>query len=50
MPDLDDSATQPPGHGNALRDAEVSKMIKAYHAPIEQADAGAVAAYLAGTY
>ena len=47
---VDYIATQPPGRGTAFWDAEVAKMIKAYHAPIEQADAGAIAAYLAGTY
>ncbi|MGX9983218.1 SorB family sulfite dehydrogenase c-type cytochrome subunit [Methylobacterium fujisawaense] len=47
---VDYIATQPPGRGKAFWDAEVSKMIKAYHAPIEQADAGAIAAYLADTY
>ena len=47
---VDYIATQPPGRGKAFWDAEVAKMIKAYHAPIEQADAGAIAAYLAGTY
>jgi mono/diheme cytochrome c family protein len=47
---VDYIATQPPGRGKAFWEAEVAKMIKAYHAPIEQADAGAIAAYLAGTY
>jgi len=47
---VDYIATQPPGRGKAFWDAEVAKMIKAYHAPIEQAEAGAIAAYLAGTY
>ena len=47
---VDYIATQPPGRGNAFWDGEVAKMIKAYHSPIEQADAGAIAAYLAGTY
>jgi mono/diheme cytochrome c family protein len=42
--------TQPPNRGKAFWDAEVTKMIKAYHAPINEADAKAIADYLAKTY
>lgn len=42
--------TQPPGKGFKFWDTEVHKMIKAYHAPIEAADAKAIADYLAATY
>jgi sulfite dehydrogenase (cytochrome) subunit B len=41
---------QPPKKGAAFWEAEVQKMIKAYHAPIEEADAKAIADYLAKTY
>ncbi|MDP4003844.1 cytochrome c [Methylobacterium sp. NEAU K] len=47
---VDYIATQPPGRGKAFWEAEVSKMIKAYHAPIDEADGHAIAAYLADTY
>ena len=47
---VDYIATQPPGRGKAFWDAEVTKMIKAYHAPIEEADGRAIAAYLSDTY
>lgn len=42
--------TQPPGNGQAFWDAEVQKMIKVYHAPVDEADAKAIADYLAKTY
>jgi mono/diheme cytochrome c family protein len=42
--------TQPPGKGPAFWDAEVQKMIKVYHAPVDEADAKAIADYLAKTY
>ncbi len=41
---------QPPKKGQAFWDAEVQKMIKVYHAPIDEADAKAIAEYLAKTY
>ena len=41
---------QPPGKGQAFWDAEVQKMIKVYHAPVDEADAKAIADYLAKTY
>ncbi|TXM67108.1 cytochrome c [Methylobacterium sp. WL103] len=43
-------AMQPPGKGKAFWDAEVTKMIKVYHAPIDEADGKAIAAYLADAY
>ncbi|HEX3497020.1 MAG TPA: cytochrome c [Methylocella sp.] len=43
-------STQPPNRGKAFWDAEVTKMIKVYHAPINEADAKAIADYLAKTY
>ena len=43
-------AMQPPGKGKAFWEAEVTKMIKVYQAPIEEADAKAIAAYLADAY
>ena len=42
--------TQPPNRGKAFWEAEVTKMIKVYHAPINDADAMAIADYLAKTY
>lgn len=42
--------TQPPKKGQAFWDAEVTKMIKTYHAPIEEADAKAIADYLTMLY
>jgi hypothetical protein len=36
--------------GKAFWEAEVTKMIKVYHAPISDADAKAIADYLAKTY
>lgn len=41
---------QPPKKGQAFWDAEVQKMIKVYRAPIDEADAKAIAEYLAKTY
>lgn len=43
-------AMQPPGKGAAFWSSEVGKMVKVYHAPIADADAKAIAAYLAATY
>lgn len=43
-------AMQPPRKGQAFWDAEVAKMIKVYHAPIEPQQAKAIAAYLGATY
>lgn len=40
-------AMQPPGKGRAFCEAKVIKMIKVYHAPIDEADGKAIAAYLA---
>jgi sulfite dehydrogenase (cytochrome) subunit B len=42
--------TQPPKLGKVFWDAEVTKMIKVYHAPINDADAKVIADYLAKTY
>ncbi len=42
--------TQPPKKGAAFWDAEVTKMIKVYKAPIDEKDAKAIADYLAQTY
>jgi sulfite dehydrogenase (cytochrome) subunit B len=42
--------TQPPNRGRAFWEAEVTKMIKVYHAPISDADARAIADYLATAY
>ncbi|HEY8008933.1 MAG TPA: cytochrome c [Methylocella sp.] len=42
--------TQPPNRGKAFWVAEITKMIKVYHAPINDADAMAIADYLAKTY
>jgi mono/diheme cytochrome c family protein len=42
--------TQPPNRGKAFWEAEVTKMIKVYHAPINDADAQAIADYLSKTY
>ena len=43
-------AMQPPGKGAAFWGAEVTKMVKVYHAPIEPAQAKAIAAYLGAAY
>ena len=43
-------ATQPPKKGQAFWTAEVQKMIKAYKAPIEPADAEIIAKYLSENY
>jgi hypothetical protein len=42
--------TQPPQSGKEFWEGEVKKMIKSYHAPISEADAKAIADYLAKTY
>ncbi|KOX40027.1 sulfite:cytochrome C oxidoreductase subunit B [Streptomyces purpurogeneiscleroticus] len=47
---VDYIATQPPREGKAFWEAEVTKMIKVYHAPIDEADGRAIAAYLSDTY
>ena len=43
-------AMQPPNKGAAFWDAEVNKMVKVYHAPIEPAPVKAIAAYLGAAY
>ncbi|MDR3468914.1 MAG: cytochrome c [Xanthobacteraceae bacterium] len=45
-------STQPRGErfGRAFWQAEVTKMIKVYGAPIDEADAAKIVAYLAATY
>jgi mono/diheme cytochrome c family protein len=47
---VDYIAMQPPKKGKAFWDAEVTKMNKTYHAPIDEADAKAISNYLAQTY
>jgi mono/diheme cytochrome c family protein len=47
---VDYIAIQPPGKGRAFWQSEVTKMIKVYGAPISEADAKVVAAYLAEVY
>jgi sulfite dehydrogenase (cytochrome) subunit B len=47
---VDSISTQPPNRGKAFWEAEVTKMIKAYHAPISDADAKTIVEYLAKTY
>lgn len=47
---VDYIAMQPPGKGKALWDSEVAKMVKVYHAIIDEADAKAISAYLAAAY
>jgi mono/diheme cytochrome c family protein len=47
---VDYIAMQPPRKGEAFWTAEVTKMIKVYHAPVEEAQAKAIAAYLADAY
>ncbi len=47
---VDYVTTQPPNRGKAFWEAEVTKMIKVYHAPINDADAKAIADYLAKAY
>ena len=42
--------TQPPKRGKAFWDAEVTKMIKVYHAPISEADAKLIGEYLGEAY
>ena len=43
-------STQPPHMGKAFWEAEVQKMINSYKAPIDPADAPAIADYLAANY
>jgi mono/diheme cytochrome c family protein len=43
-------AMQPPKRGKVFWEAEVTKMIKTYGAPIGEADAKIIADYLAQTY
>jgi mono/diheme cytochrome c family protein len=43
-------AMQPPKQGAAFWQAEVTKMIKVYRAPIDEADAKTIADYLAQAY
>jgi mono/diheme cytochrome c family protein len=43
-------STQPPNRGKVFWEAEVTKMIRVYHAPINDADAKVIANYLAKTY
>jgi sulfite dehydrogenase (cytochrome) subunit B len=43
-------STQPPHRGEAFWQAEVTKMIKAYRAPISDGDAKIIVEYLAKTY
>jgi sulfite dehydrogenase (cytochrome) subunit B len=47
---VDYIARQPPKRGREFWEAEVNKMIRAYHAPISEADAKAIVHYLAETY
>ncbi len=47
---LDYITTQPPGLGRVFWETEVNKMIHAYHAPIDEADAKAIVDYLARVY
>ncbi|AWN34677.1 sulfite:cytochrome C oxidoreductase subunit B [Methylobacterium radiodurans] len=47
---VDYIAMQPPGKGRAFWEAEVTKMIKVYRAPIDEADGRAIAAYLSAQY
>ncbi|MFG5119604.1 cytochrome c [Methylorubrum sp. SB2] len=47
---VDYIAMQPPGKGVAFWESEVTKMVKVYHAPIDEAQTKAIAAYLAETY
>ncbi len=47
---VDYIAIQPPNKGEGFWTAEVQKMIKVYHAPIEEADIKTIADYLAKTY
>ncbi|WP_457107738.1 SorB family sulfite dehydrogenase c-type cytochrome subunit [Methylobacterium sp. P5_C11] len=47
---VDYIAMQPPRKGKAFWDSEVTKMIKVYRAPIEEADAKAIGSYLTDAY
>jgi mono/diheme cytochrome c family protein len=42
--------SQPPNKGSAFWEAEVQKMIKAYHAQIDENEAKSIADYLSKTY
>ena len=42
--------TQPPKRGATFWEAEVTKMVKVYHASIDEADQKIIAEYLAQTY
>lgn len=43
-------STQPPKKGEAFWSAAVNKMIKTYHAPIEESEIKAIVDYLSATY
>ena len=47
---IDYVSTQPPNRTKAFWEAEVSKMIKVYHAPINDEDAKTIVNYLAKIY
>ena len=47
---VDYITTQPPGRGAAFWQASVTKMIRVYGAPVSDADAAAIASYLAANY
>ncbi|MBO0733702.1 MAG: cytochrome c [Methylocapsa sp.] len=47
---VDYISTQPPNRGKAFWEAEITKMIKSYHAPISETDAKTIVDYLAKTY
>lgn len=47
---IDYVLTQPPHMGDKFWDGEVHKMIKSYGAPISEADAKIITAYLAANY
>lgn len=47
---LDYIVTQPPHMGDAFWDAEVTKMIKTFGAPISDSDADAIRKYLKANY
>ncbi|MEA1833738.1 cytochrome c [Methylobacterium durans] len=47
---VDYIAMQPPKKGRAFWESEVTKMIKVYHAPIDEAAGKAIAAYLTEAY
>lgn len=47
---VDYIGSQPPKRGAAFWQAEVAKMVKVYHAPIDEADAKLISEYLAQAY